>query len=108
MASTADERLADLVERLQPLHPRKIVLFGSAARGESDEHSDLDVIVVAENVAERFLDRIAHAYDLLDPRHALDILIYTPEEYEQMREDGNPLLEAAEREGRLLYARSGP
>jgi predicted nucleotidyltransferase len=105
MTSATEERLTELVERLRPLHPVKILLFGSAARGQDDAYSDLDVIVVAERLAPRFLDRIAQAYDLLDPRYAIDILIYTPEEYEAMLEDENPLLQTAEREGRELYAR---
>jgi predicted nucleotidyltransferase len=105
MGSATEERLTELAERLRPLHPVKILLFGSAARGDADTYSDLDVIVVAERLAPRFLDRIAQAYDLLDPRYAIDILLYTPEEYEDMLADENPLLEAAEREGRELYAR---
>ena len=85
--------------------PRRVLLFGSAARGETDALSDVDVIVVAERVAPRFLDRIAEAYDLLDPHYGLDILIYTPEEYAAMIAAGNPLVETAEREGRVLYER---
>ena len=85
-----EERLAEIVERLAPMCPRKILLFGSAAAGDIDRLSDLDVIVVAERVAPRFLDRIAEAYDLIDPRYALDILVYTPEEYEEMRAAENP------------------
>lgn len=101
-----EARLREIVERLQPMRPLRILLFGSAARGRTDRLSDLDLIVVAEQVAPRFLDRIADAYDLIDPRYALDILIYTPQEYEKMLDDENPLLEAAEREGRVLYERS--
>jgi len=97
--------LAEIVERLQPMRPVRILLFGSAARGTSDRLSDLDVIVVAERVAPRFLDRIAEAFDLIDPRYALDILVYTPEEYRSMLEAGNPLIEVAEREGRVIYER---
>lgn len=95
--------LSDIVERLQAMQPVRILLFGSSARGERDHLSDLDVIVVAERVAPRFLDRIADAYDLLDPRYGLDILIYTPAEYARMQAEGNTLIEAAEREGRVLY-----
>lgn len=100
-----DARLLDLVDRLQPMMPLKILLFGSSARGEADGLSDIDLIVVAENVAPRFLDRIADAYDLVHPRYALDILIYTPAEYAKMLEDGNSLLETAEKDGRLIYER---
>ncbi|HZD17407.1 MAG TPA: nucleotidyltransferase domain-containing protein, partial [Actinomycetota bacterium] len=63
-----EERLRSIVERLQPMRPLRILLFGSAARGDADALSDLDVIVVAERVAPRFFDRIAEAYDLIEPR----------------------------------------
>ena len=100
------ERLDDLVERLQPLRPSRILLFGSAARGETDQLSDIDVIVVADQVPPKFLDRLAEAYDLIDPHYALDIFVYTPDEYERMRGAENPLIEAAEASGRVLYERS--
>ncbi|MGQ0668762.1 MAG: nucleotidyltransferase domain-containing protein [Actinomycetota bacterium] len=87
------------------MEPVRILLFGSAARGTADHLSDLDVIVVAERVPPRFLDRIAEAYDLLDPGYALDLLIYTPEEYEARLDAENDLLEEAERHGRVIYER---
>jgi predicted nucleotidyltransferase len=98
-------RLDDIVRRLQSMHPVRIVLFGSAARGEADRMSDLDIVVVAERVAPRFLDRIADAYDLIDPTYGLDILIYTPSEYAAMLAAENTLIERVEREGRVLYER---
>lgn len=100
-----EDRLRELVQRLKPLRPTRILLFGSAAQGRVDAMSDLDVIVVAENTPERFLDRLERAYELIDPHYALDILVYTPDEYERMVDSGNPLIERAEAEGRLLYAR---
>jgi uncharacterized protein len=53
----------------------------------------------------RFLDRIADAFDLLKPRYGIDLLVYTPEEYRQMLANENPLIEEAEREGRVLLER---
>jgi len=100
-----ETRLGHIVQGLQPMRPAKIVLFGSAARGSADKLSDIDILVVAENVAPRFLDRIADAYDLISHDYALDILIYLPHEYEEMKRDGNPFVEATEREGRVLYER---
>lgn len=100
-----DGRLKRIVQALQPMEPVKILLFGSGARGKADRLSDIDVIVVAENVALRFLDRIGDAFDLIQHDFALDILIYTPEEYGQMLSEGNSLLEVAEKEGRVLYQR---
>lgn len=94
-----------MLERLRPLDPVRVVLFGSAARGDADAASDLDVIVVAEDVPARFADRLAVAYELIDPTFALDILVYTPDEYAQMQADANPLIAAAERDGQVVHAR---
>jgi predicted nucleotidyltransferase len=33
-----------IVEALRPYHPQKVILFGSWARREADEESDLDLI----------------------------------------------------------------
>lgn len=42
-----DEILDELVRRLvEAVQPTRIILFGSAARGEMRDHSDLDVLVV--------------------------------------------------------------
>ena len=51
--------LKKLVEKLKPLNPEKIILFGSAAKGKIRQDSDIDVLIVkrtkkspAERVAE--------------------------------------------------------
>lgn len=40
----------EIVERLKPSHPEKIILFGSYAYGEPTEDSDLDICVVERNI----------------------------------------------------------
>ncbi len=49
--SDVQARLDEIVERLRPMQPIRILFFGSAARGTADWLSDLNVIVVAERVA---------------------------------------------------------
>ena len=47
------EILNELVRRLvDAVHPTRIILFGSAARGEMTEHSDLDVLVIVPDGTE--------------------------------------------------------
>ena len=77
---------------------RKVLLFGSLARGDARDHSDIDLIVVKETQM-RFLDRLDEFYD--DAREAMDILVYTPQEFEEMKE--RPFVKRALREGKLLY-----
>src|SRR6266849_4692755 len=69
----------------------KIILFGSAARGDADEYSDLDLIIVKET-NQRFVRRCVEAPYFRVPS---DIFVYTPEEFERMRENENPFLESA-------------
>jgi HEPN domain-containing protein/predicted nucleotidyltransferase len=98
--------LDQIVASLRPYDPEKIILFGSWARGEVDDYSDLDLIVVKETQT-RFLDRIAEVYDLIAPHYALDVLVYTPAELQEMLEQGNDFLETALAEGLVLYERGG-
>jgi len=81
---------------------QRVILFGSLAREGATWPGDIDLIVVLET-ERRFLDRLDEMYRLLDCPVALDLLVYTPEEFEQMRQT-NPLIRRVEREGRVLYA----
>ena len=91
-----------LVKDLLPYSPEKIILFGSAARGDADEYSDLDVIVIKET-DRRFVQRLVDAGALVSsPRH-VDIFVYTPDELEAMIEEENPFIESALRDGKVVY-----
>jgi predicted nucleotidyltransferase len=77
---------------------RLVLLFGSLARGDARDHSDIDLIVVKET-KKRFLDRLDEFYD--DAREAMDVLVYTPQEFEEMKE--RPFVKRALKEGKILY-----
>ncbi len=77
---------------------RLVLLFGSLARGDARDHSDIDLIVVKET-EKRFLDRLDEFYD--DAREAMDVLVYTPQEFEEMKE--RPFVKRALKEGKILY-----
>jgi predicted nucleotidyltransferase len=69
--------------------PKRIVLFGSHARGEADEESDLDLFIIWSGAASnrevrRQVDRL-----LLGRRFAVDIIVRKPEEVRRNLEDGN-------------------
>lgn len=96
---------AKVVECFLPLNPERIILFGSAGRGEMDEYSDVDVIMVMPT-RKRFLDRLTDAYLCWTLPFGADILVYTPEEFQQMVEDDNALVCEAMTHGKVLYERS--
>lgn len=63
----------------------KIILFGSLARGDVGRESDIDLLIV-KKTNKRFLDRLDEFYSRIQPRVAVDVLVYTPEELESLAE----------------------
>ncbi|MFZ5924938.1 MAG: nucleotidyltransferase domain-containing protein [Bacillota bacterium] len=90
-----------IVSILQNRGVEKIVLFGSLARGDVGSSSDVDLIVV-EKTDKRFLERLDDVYSAVQPRVATDILVYTPEEIERLKESSSFVRQVL-REGRVLY-----
>ena len=93
--------LGRIKNELEMLGAQKVIQFGSSARGEAGLDSDLDLIVVMAG-EENFPDRIAALYKILKPRVAVDLLVYTPAEFEEMKEN-NFFLSNVLREGKILY-----
>ncbi len=81
----------------------RVILFGSRARGTQNRSSDIDLIIICDT-DEPFFRRHKDFIDLyLLVEEELDLLIYTPSEWESMQERlfFKRLLE----EGRVLYER---
>jgi predicted nucleotidyltransferase len=98
------ERAAHIIASLEEFDPRRVILFGSGARGDQDEYSDLDLVIIKET-EERFLDRLEKVYDLVKPTFAMDVLVYTPQESAEMQERDNPFIEMVLKEGVVIYER---
>jgi len=87
--------------------PLRVIVFGSFARGDTHEGSDLDLTVVKET-EERFLDRISRVRDAcLDIDIDVQPLVYTPAELREMLTGGNSFLETVLAEGLVAYERAG-
>ena len=93
-----------IISNLAEFNPEKIILFGSYARGEVDEESDIDIIVVYQT-EKKFMDRLEELYMKWDLPKAVDILAYTPDEFVDMMRH-NFFLKQAVKEGLLIYERS--
>jgi predicted nucleotidyltransferase len=78
--------LAQLVQQLSSLpNVQKVLLFGSYAAGRRDLFTDLDLLVVMDSPLD-FVSRCADLARQLKASVALDILAYTPQEFEQIRD----------------------
>jgi len=78
----------------------QLILFGSYAAGRRDLFTDLDMIVVMHSEQD-FVHRTAELYQQLEAGVDLDLMVYTPEEFEQQRQRG--FVRQALRTGRVLY-----
>jgi predicted nucleotidyltransferase len=92
---------------------KMIILFGSVARGDIHRGSDLDLIIVQET-NKKFLSRLEPFYR--DAHIAMDILVYTPEEFAAMTDgiflknalqDGVVIYETGSGKGRKQMVKAG-
>ena len=84
------------------LRPERIILFGSVAEGKIGEWSDLDLVVVMETEL-RFLDRMKQVRRLVRPNAGMDVLIYTPREWEHLRRTRPFVREEIVGKGTIIY-----
>ena len=99
---TTSSAIERVVKDLMGYYPEKIILFGSAARGDTDEYSDIDLIVVKET-DQRFVQRLVDVTSFLPLDLSIDVFVYTPQELQRMIQAGNPFIEQALKDGIVLY-----
>ena len=89
---------------IQKLRPDLIMLFGSFARRDFNEGSDVDLLVVAD-FRENFLDRIKLLLELNNElKLPLEPVGYTIEEFSEMLKKGNRFILRILEEGEILHA----
>jgi predicted nucleotidyltransferase len=93
-----------IIETFLPFDPERIILFGSTARRDDDDVSDVDLIVVYDT-DKRFLDRLEELYRSWKIPKAVDILAYTPLEFNRMASE-SAFLKKVLSEGIVIYERS--
>lgn len=83
--------------------PERLYLFGSWARSEEDELSDLDLIVI-KDTRSPFFDRLRGVSRLLPAEvGGVNILVYTLGEFAKMQKEGNAFAEMIVEEASLIY-----
>jgi len=86
-------------------NPNKIILFGSYARGEDNEDSDLDFYIIENVEMERKSNTAKYYKALFQLNHAKDIIVRYAEEFERNKDILNTLEYDVYKEGILLYER---
>jgi predicted nucleotidyltransferase len=97
--------LDDLVRRIiAVVQPQRIVLFGSAARGDMRPDSDIDILVVVPNGTPRRQTAQAIYRNLIGLRAAVDVVVATESDLHQYGDNFSLVYYPALREGRAIYA----
>ena len=86
--------------------PSRILLFGSRARGTDNRWSDVDLLVVMEEITDKRRAAVAMRRTLSDLPISKDIIVTTPEEIARRGHLVGSVLRAALREGKVVYDRT--
>ena len=70
-----------------------------------DPESDIDLVII-KRTSKRFVHRLVEAGSCIRADVSVDLFVYTPEELETMIEEGNPLIERALTEGKVVYEKT--
>ncbi len=109
LTGALDPRTLDAIVRriVEVADPEKIILFGSAARGEMTRHSDVDLLVVKEVADRRDLSvRIRRRLYGIDA--AVDVIVVTPWDIERYGDSHALVIKPALRDGKVVYAFRDP
>ena len=82
--------------------PEKVILFGSAARGDTGPESDLDFLIIKKDTPHYGEDRIRELSRLIERNIPLIFLSIGPMS-STTPEDGGSLSQIILREGKVLY-----
>lgn len=96
-----EQLVARIIELVQPL---RIILFGSAARGEMGPDSDIDVLVVMPDGVHRRQTAQLLYRQIIGLGVPFDILVATPDDLERHRDNIGLIYQSILREGREVYA----
>ena len=105
MKNPTTEQLNEVLHRIVPaIHPLRVILFGSAARGEMGPDSDIDLLVIMPDGT--------HRRHTMEELHRLfmglpfpvDVIVATPSDLQRRQNSPSFIYTTALREGRELYA----
>ncbi|HRE17509.1 MAG TPA: nucleotidyltransferase domain-containing protein [Rhodocyclaceae bacterium] len=85
--------------------PSKVIVFGSYGRGDADDDSDLDLLVVEQGPLDQHAEylRIREAIGRLAPGVGVDLLVCSNEDFERRSLVPGTVYFWALKEGRVVY-----
>ena len=101
----ANENLVKtIVERLKPLNPLKIILFGSYGYGTPNADSDLDICIIKKEIKSKYQEQKKIRLRLKDLSISKDILVVGEEEYDFYKNEYGSVFMDIERKGKVVWS----
>lgn len=111
MSAISQDMIKEITKAIvEAVHPLKIILFGSFAKGNAGHESDLDIMIIEEKPFDATRSRRKEIGDI--HRHLrkfsvpIDILVYSQYEFIKWSNALNHVIAQAAREGKIIYERT--
>lgn len=88
---------------IETVHPIKVIVFGSFARGEQEEQSDIDIMVIKEDMKPRSIRAREIRRQLRGIKFPVDIMVYTPAEISEWEHVPNSFVYSVLHDGIKVY-----
>lgn len=95
------EELAHVVDILPNLNVKQVILYVDMAKGKVGPSSNIQLLCIHETDAP-FISRIDFFINHIQPRVGLDVLVYTPKEFEEMK-TSSPFMKHVLSQGKVIY-----
>ncbi|MBM4040870.1 MAG: nucleotidyltransferase domain-containing protein [Planctomycetes bacterium] len=99
-----DSLVVEIVRRiLSVASPYKVVLFGSAARGEMTKDSDIDLLVVEERPGDTRQESVRLRQALRGMGYPFDVIVLSRDDFEATKGVIGGIAYPAHKYGKLIY-----
>jgi predicted nucleotidyltransferase len=100
------DKIVEIITKIASgYNPEKIILFGSYAAGNPNEHSDLDLFIIKDTEMprpQRAVQVRKMLYGLMIP---LDLIVYTPKEVVESMKNRYSFVNEVLTSGKTIYER---
>jgi uncharacterized protein len=104
MNTVRDYALKEIIKRVVDVaNPERIIMFGSAARGEANANSDIDLLVIKDGEYDQSLLAGDIYMNLHGIKQAVDVVLVTSEQVERYRNTHCLVIAPALKEGKEIY-----
>lgn len=88
---------------IKAVHPSKVIVFGSYARNDADEGSDLDLLVIEKSLMDKGTEMVKIRNAIGDIGVGVDVLVYSEKDIQELGHLRGSTLYWALKEGKVLY-----